>query len=275
MSDLHAVRGKGEQPFRGEGLQHGVHITGTRALPFGKFRSRDAVGGVHAVIGRRDQPQEDPPGRALLAGGKALIGALRAARHRSLNAACPFVVRQGEGIASPAAPRLVKGVRQQRQHTCARDAAPAAHLGQQDFDEIVRDDGACLLGRLGNGQPQLQVGHGHYEVAALDSIDQLRVVGAPGFEVGAYSQHHQGRRRFADCGPGSGGGMQGRDEGQPLAFVRTLGEQLLELVNHEQHPQRGPRISDGRVSRQVWCSRPGGLPGDDGETGRVGSQFLP
>ena len=132
---------------------------------------------------------------ACWAGVRRVVGALRAAGDRTFDAAGAFVVGEGEGLPGPAAPGLVQGVRQQRQHPRAEGPGLAgAHLGQQHLDQVVIDAGVCLLGWFGDGHPQLPPGHRRDQVPVLDRVGQLRVVRAPGLEVSAHAQHDQCRR---------------------------------------------------------------------------------
>jgi hypothetical protein len=79
-------------------------------------------------------------------------------------------------------------VRQQRQHSRAQHAGPpGAHLGQQEVSQVVVDPGPCRLGRLGDGHPQLPLGHRGHQVAVLDCLGKLRVVGAAGLKISAHA----------------------------------------------------------------------------------------
>ena len=238
VADLHGVGGQGEQPFGGEGLQHRLHVLGLGwALALGQFRPGGAVGAVHTLAAGGGQPQEHLPGRGLLGRGEAVVDALGAGGDGAFDAAGAFIVGQGEGLPGPAAPGLVQGVRQQRQHPRAEGPGLAgAHLGQQDLDQVVIDAGVCLLGRFGDGHPQLPLGHRRDQVAVLDRVGQLRVVRAAGLEVGAHPQHDQRRRCLIRAVSGGGGRVQRGDERPPLPLVGALGEQLLELVDHQQQP---------------------------------------
>ena len=151
---------------------------------------------------------------------------------------------------------------------------PGAHLGQQHLDQVVIDAGACLLGRFGDRHPQLPPGHRGDQVPVLDRAGQLRVVRAPGLEVGAHAQHDQRRWCLIWAVPGGGGRVQGGDERLPLPLIGALGEQLLELVDHQQQPPRPRRLvalSRGAVGipgRPGW-PRQGGLPRGEGEPLRI------
>ena len=70
----------------------------------------------------------------------------------------------------------------------------------------------------------------------MDRPGQLRVVGAAGLEIGPHPQHHQRRRGLIGAVPGGGGRVQREDERPPLPLLGALGEQLFELVHHEQQP---------------------------------------
>jgi hypothetical protein len=88
--------------------------------------------------------------------------------------------------------RLVQGVRQQRQHPRAEAPGLAVpHLGQQHAGQVVVDLRVGFLGWFGDGHPQLPPGHRGDQIPVLDRGGQLRVVRAPGLEVGAHTQHGQ------------------------------------------------------------------------------------
>ena len=117
----------------------------------------------------------------------------------------------------------------------------AAHLLQQYVGQVVSTLGACLLGWLGDGQPQLPFGHRRHQIAVLDRASQLRIVGAAGLEVGAHPEHDQRRRFMVRPVPDRGRRVQRDDERAPLLLIGALGEQLLELVNDQQQaPQDCP-----------------------------------
>src|SRR6266567_950747 len=93
VTEFHGAGGEGEQPFGGEGLKHRLHILELGgASACGQLRPAGAVGGVHPLGAGGGQPGEDLPGGGLLAGGKSLVGALRAAGDRAFDAAGAFVV---------------------------------------------------------------------------------------------------------------------------------------------------------------------------------------
>ena len=281
VADLDTVGGQGEQPFGGEGLQDRLHVLDLgRGLAVGQPRPGGPVGGVQAVAAGGGQPGEDLPGGGLLSGGETVVGALRAAGDGAFDPAGTFIVGQGEGGPGPAAPRLVQGVRQQGQHPGGGGAGLAgAHLGEQDLGQVVVDFGARLLGRLGDRQPQLPLGHRGDQVAVLDRAGQLRVLRAPGLEIGPDAQDHQGRRCVIRAMPGGGGRVQRGDERPPLLLVGALGEQLLELVGHQQQPALPRRVPLGRRAFRVLArpARPGegGLARGKGEPLRRGVQSLP
>jgi hypothetical protein len=120
----------------------------------------------------------------------------------------------------------------------------------------------------------------------LDRVGQLRVVRAPGLEVGAHPQHDQ-RRGLIVAMPSAGGCVQRGDERLPLCLIWALGEQLFELVDHQQQPARRGLAAPGRqaigISGRPGWPRQGGLPRGKGERlwrgvqpppdrGRVGSR---
>ena len=278
VADFDGAGGQGEQPFGGEGLQHRLHILGLGwALARGQLRPGHAVRGVHAVAAGGGQPGEHLPGRGLLGRGEAVVGALGAGGDGAVDAAGAFIVSQGESLPGPAAPGLVQGVRQQRQYPRAeRPGLAGAHLGQQQAGQVVIDRGAGFLGWFGDGHPQLPPGHRGDQVPVLYRPGQLRVVGAAGLKIGAHPQHHQGRRGLIGAVPGGGGRVQRGDERPPLPLLGALGEQLLELVDHQQQPARSSLISLGRAAIR-FASRPGwpgqgGLPGGEREPVRIGGQ---
>ena len=121
VADLHGAGREGEQPFGGEGLQDRLKILCLGCgLAFRQFRPGRAIGRVHAVAAGSGQPGEDVPRRGPLGGGEAIVGPLRAFGDGPFDTAGPFIVGEGENVPGTAAPGLVKGVRQQRQHPRAR-----------------------------------------------------------------------------------------------------------------------------------------------------------
>ncbi len=93
VAEFHGAGSQGEQPFGGEGFQHGLHLLGLGwAFAFGQFRLGGAVGGVHALRAGGGQPQEHLPGGGLLARRQPLVGALRAGGDRAVDAAGAFIV---------------------------------------------------------------------------------------------------------------------------------------------------------------------------------------
>jgi hypothetical protein len=275
VAELDGASGEGEQPFGGEGLQHLLHVLGlSRAFALGQVRPGRPAGGVDAVGAGGGQPQEHLPGRGLLGRGEMVVGALGAGGDRAVDAAGPVIVGQGEGVPGPGPPGLVQGVRQQRQGAGAEGAGLAgAHLGQQQVGQVVLDLRAGFLGRLGDRHPQLPLGHRRHQVPVLDRVSQLRVVRAPGLKIGAHPQHDQRRRGLVWAVAGCSGRVQRGDERPPLPLLGALGEQLLELVHHQQQPslpQLPVVIRRAAIGISRRPARPGqdGLPGGQREPGR-------
>ena len=207
VADFHGAGGQGEQPFGGEGLHHCLHVLGLGgALAVDQLRPGHAVGGVHTLGAGGGQPDEDLPGCGLLGGCQGVVGALGAGGDGAFDAAGAFIVGQGEHLPGPAAPGLVQGVRQQRQHPRAESPGrSAAHLGEQHVDQVVIDARGCLLGRFGDRHPQLPPGHRGDQIPVLDRVGQLRIVRAPGLEVSTHTQHDQCRRGLIRPVSGRGG----------------------------------------------------------------------
>ena len=101
--------------------------------------------------------------------------------------------------------------------------------------------------------PQLPAGHRGDQVPVLDRVGQLRVVGASDLKIGAHPQHHQCCRGLIWAVPGSGGRVQRGDERSPLPLIGALGEQLFELVDHQQQPMRQLLISFRCGVFQIPC----------------------
>jgi hypothetical protein len=81
--------------------------------------------------------------------------------------------------------------------------------------------------------------------------------------------------------PGGGGRMQGRYECPSLPLIGAVGEQLLELIHHQQQtvlPRRRP-IAVPRGACQIHCGPgwpgQGGLPRGQREPGRIRLQLAP
>ena len=271
VADFHRAGREDEQPFGCECFQDCLYVPHMGwGFAFGQFHPGHAVGGIHAVAAGGGQPGENLPGHALLGGGEMVVGALSAVGDGAFNAAGSFIVGESENVPGAAAPGLVKGMREQRQHPCAGDRPMAgAHLSQQHVSQVVVDARACFFGRLGDGHPQLPLGHSRYQVTVLYRSGQLQVVGTAGLEISAHPQHYQGRGCLIPPVPGGGCRVQRGDERLPLLFIGALGEQLLKLVNHQQQPPRlRPRAV--RVSCRAAWLRQGGLPRGEREPGRIG-----
>ena len=150
-----------------------------------------------------------------------------------------------------------------------------ADFPQQLLSQVVFDAGACFLGGLGDGQPQLPFGHRGHQIAVLDRAGQLRVVRAAGLEIGAYAEDDQGRGLVVRPVPDGGRGVQRGDERAPLLFIRALGEQLLELVNHQQQLPAVLRRRSVRVGRRAPRLRQRRLSRGEREPGRIGVKSSP
>ena len=136
VADFHGAGGEGEQPFGGEGLQHGLDILGLgRALAVLQFRPGGAVGAVHAVAAGGGQPQEHLPGRGLLGRSQGVVGALRAVGDRTFDAAGAFIVGEGErparsGTARPGPGRATATAAPPRRRSRAGRCAPRPAAGR-------------------------------------------------------------------------------------------------------------------------------------------------
>src|SRR5262249_32576345 len=144
-------------------------------------------------------------------------------------------------------------------------------LGQQPRVAVVVALCAGFLGGFGDRHPQLPLGHRRDQVRVLDRAGQGRIVRAPGLNVSAHPQHDQGRGWLTRAVPGGGGCVQRGDERPPRRLVGALGEQLLELVHHQ---QQSPRwlipLRRGAVPIPGWPGWPsqGGLAVGECEPGR-------
>ena len=111
---------------------------------------------------------------------------------------------------------------------------------------------------------------------------QLRVVRAAGLEIGAYAEDDQGRGLVVRPVPDGGRGVQRGDERAPLLLIRALGEQLLELVNHQQQlpavlRRRAVRVRRraARVRRRAARLRQRRLSRGEREPSRIGVKPAP
>src|SRR5262249_41019274 len=169
VAELDGARGQGEQPFGGEGLQHRLDIAGPGGgFADGQVGPGGAVGGVDAVAAGGGQPGEHLPGGGLLGGGERLVGTLSAGGDGAFDAAGALVVGEGDRFPGPVPPGLVQGVGQQRQRAGPGGPGLAvADLGQKDGNQVVVDRRACFLGRFGDRQAQLPLGHRRHQVPIL------------------------------------------------------------------------------------------------------------
>ena len=175
----------------------------------------------------------------------------------------PLVVRQGEDIAGPVAPRLVQGVGQMGKPSGpANDGRGAsrrwrgADRSHKLLDECLIDSRAPYPGRLGYGEPELALGHRAQQIPVLGGPRELLVVNAADLEIGTDDQDNYGRRQLLRTVAYGGGRVQGGNEGMPLGLIRTLREDLLELVDDDQ--QAPPPFSCSRPLSSADSANPAG-----------------
>jgi hypothetical protein len=161
--------------------------------------------------------------------------------------------------------RLPRGghrLRHQWQHPAAQPLrSPAAQLGEHRVGQSRLHDQAGLGSGPGDREPQL--GLAHRPDRKRPSIQrglQRRVSDEPAEEVRAHRGDHQRLRDSVRAGRDGGRRVQHRDE-RPLprpfgVRVPDRGEQLLELVDHQDQARRDGGCGIGRPVGPVSVPRP-------------------
>ena len=125
--------------------------------------------------------------------------------------------RQGPGLVPGPGRAAVRGTRRE--------------VAQQQFDQAVRHVKPGQAGRLDDRPAYLLPGHGdQQDLAFLERGGQFRVAQRAVVEVGPQGQHHEGR---------AGQRADGRDEPMLLGLVPAGGEDLFELIHHDERPRAG------------------------------------
>ncbi|WST43820.1 hypothetical protein OG592_06075 [Streptomyces avidinii] len=259
MSDLDALLVQRHQPVPGQGFEHEGGVRARVRLVPG-----DPAPGVLRTVAQSRQPQEQRPGEIPLYRRQRQVCGLGGLRERVLDAARGLVPVQGQPTAAAAAPGLDHRMGDQRQRPRLTGRV-RDHRGQQRAGHRApgehgrpRDDLAQLL-TAHRTDRDLRVAH---------RLDQVGVLDAVAVEIGAHTEHDPGpagRRR-------AGRDQQG-DERVALVPVPAEGEDLLELVDHDQRVDvrravdRGlpdPQVQRRRIAPQLgqqragWFSRQGG-----------------
>ena len=206
---------------------------------------------------RRDDGElrEHQTGRVLLRAGQGVVGGLGAAVDGVGDAAGPLVAAQGQRAALAVFPGGGHRLRHQRQHAAAQPLRrSAAQLGDHRVGQGRLHDQAGLGSGPGDRQPQFGLGHRpDRERPGVQRGLQRRVGDEPAEEISTHRGDHQRLRDLVRAGRDGGRRVQRRDERPlPCPFgVRVLGcgEQLLELVDHQDQARRDGGRSIGRLTR--------------------------
>ncbi len=270
MGDLGRVLAQGDQAGIGEFVEHagdGGRLVG------GAFGEQAGPGeaspGVFGALPDADHAQQDEPGGPLPFLVETLVDALGGLCDRVPDAAAGLVSGQREQVALALLPGGEQGERQQRQRPAGVvTRLPARRqVAQQQIRQALFQDQAGDLGGFLDRLALLVNGHrSDHHLAVPQRGHQLGVGHAVPVEVGPHPQDNQ-RGWF---GPGRGrpaGRAQGADECPPLLLVLAGGEQLFELVHHQDHPPTGHLASS--------CPFPQDPSQDGGEPTRVRRQLGP
>ena len=235
VGDLRGVRVHRNQPFRDEPVEHLLGGRGfTRPVP--QLVQPHRAARLRRVVGHVHQPQEEPPGHVLLLFIERLVDLVGRPRDRVPDAPAGLVVRHGEPAPVPARPGGEEGMGQQRQCAGLMPGPGQGDVGrsrrevaEQQFDQAVRDIQPRQAGRFDDRGADLLPGHRHDHDLAL--LERARPV--PG------SAAPDRRSRPAGRAPRRPAGQRAncRDEAMPLLLVLAGGEDLLELVHHDDQPR--------------------------------------
>jgi hypothetical protein len=196
---------------------------------------RDGAASIRCIVRHVHQAEEDPARHILLVAGEAGVDLFGGPGDRIPDAAACLVIGHHQLAAAAVLPGGEQRVREQRQRPGivrrARRAAGCSHRGQitqQDLDQADFHIEAHQPGRLDDRGPHLLGRHGaKHHLALLQSSGDLGIAQRPVVEVGAQGEYHDS---------GAGQRADRADERLPLSLVLAVGEDLLELVNHDDRP---------------------------------------
>ena len=218
-----------------------VAIEGHEAMPAERpqdrveLRARDRLlqlgaahppAGVVVVVADADEPQEDLACGIRRRPVEGRVARLGAAVDRAGQAATVEVCREREHVGRPPGEQLAHRVLEQGER-----AGLPRRVGRDPLDQGGLDADAEGLGGPADGVGQLVRAHRPDDHgASRDGLTEAGVGQRPVEEVGA-QRHHDAHRRGGR--PGQPG--QERHESFALVVIGRLGEQLLELVDDDEH----------------------------------------
>ena len=283
MGDLGRVRVHRDQARVNEPAEQ---VTGGRGiLPPRQVAERGRAAGLRRVVRDVHQAEEEPSRHVLLIIGEAGIDLLGSPGDGIPDTAARLIVSHRQLAAAAVLPGGEKSVREQWQRSClvgrirlAAVRRPRSEFPQQHFDEAVRHVEPGQPGRLDNRGTYLRLRHrAKHDLAFLQRGGELGVAQRAIVEISAQGEHDD---------KGAGQRAERADEDPPPFLVAAVGEDLLELVHHDERPAgHAARDQPGgarRVAAQrcldfaggVRCARPGVGPGPGfGEQAQLPSQL--
>ena len=248
MRDLGGVRPHRDQARVNEPAEQ--VSSGSILLPR-QVAERCPAAGLRRVVRDVHQAEEEPSRHFLLIIGEAGIDLLGSPGDGIPDTAACLIVSHRQLAAAAVLPGGEKSVREQWQGSClvgrirlAAAGRPRSEFPQQHFDKAVLHVEPGQPGRLGNRGTYLRLRHrAEHDLAFLQRGGELGVAQRAIVEISAQSEHNDS---------GAGQRAERADEDLPLFLVAAAGEDLLELVHHDERPAghatRGQPGGAGRVT---------------------------
>lgn len=278
MRDLDRVLIGGHQPLPIQVVEHSGDGLGVGGWELGEQRvAAHPAPGVLRVWLDGDHPQEQPLGHPLPALVEAGVQSVGRGGEGVLDAACGLVGGDSELAVLAAGPGLAQGVRQQRQ--LARIVGGDILTQRLHRPEVAQHRGgqpglhgeAHLPGRRFDGLPQLLGHHRPDGQRVGQGRHQAGMGGTALHEGGAHAEDHQRGGRIVQAA--AGGGAQRVDEPPAFIAVAALGEDLLELVDHQDQPPVAPhRLQVGTAAPPLIAGEQP-LADDESRAGGVGGEL--
>ena len=218
VRDLHGVVADDEQSRLCQPVYHRVHAV---EVQLGTVHPAAGVLGPFAQGGEPGQELAGDPALVLV---ESVVCAFRGPRDRAGDSAGGLVLGERENAALPVPPGLQQRMGHQRQRSRLASGV-GEHLGH----ECALHAQAGQAGRPGHGPAEFGVGHRTDQLGRVaERRNQPWVPGTVPVEVGP--------QREQDRGPRLGGRVEQRlHEARALALVAAGGEDLLELIDRDQH----------------------------------------
>jgi hypothetical protein len=223
---------------------------------------RGGAAGFRRVVCDVHQAEEEPPRHVLLVLREAGVDVLGSPGDGIPDAAACLIVSHRQLAAAAVLPGGEKSVREQRQGSCLVGCTQRAavrglrsEFPQQHFDEAVLHVESCQPGRPDNRGTYLRLRHrAEHDLAFLQRGGELGVAQRAIVEISAQGEHNDN---------GAGQRAERADEDLPLFLVAAAGENLLELIHHDERPAghatRDEPAGVRRVTAQCCLDIAGGL----------------